>query len=91
MPTVELATIKTGDVLAAATFVAPTQLEGDLNGDGIVNIADLGIFKTQFGKTGLWSGDLNESVVVNIPDLGMFKANFGLSAGFPLSPNNPLP
>ena len=87
----ELATIKTGDVTAAATFVAPNQIRGDLNLDGLVNVFDLGIFRSQFGKTGLWSGDLNQSVGVNVFDLGTLRANFGSSAGIPLSPNNPLP
>jgi len=87
----ELATIKTGDVVAAATFVAPNQLDGDLNWNGLVNLDDLEIFKGHFFQTGLWSSDINESGVVNLDDLDIFKSNFFQTTGFPLPPNNPLP
>jgi hypothetical protein len=91
VPTSELATIKSGDVAAAATFVFPTQIWGDLDVNGLVNLSDFSIFRTQFGQPGLWSGDLNESINVDLSDFSIFRANFGLSAGFPLPPNDPLP
>ncbi len=87
----ELATIKTGDVAAAATFVAPTQLEGDRNFDGTVNLSDYSVFRSQFGKPGPWGADMNEDRVVNLSDYSLFRSEFGQSAGFPLPPNNPLP
>ena len=85
------ATLKTGDIIAAATFIAPNQIQGDINIDGIVNVFDLGLFRTQFGRPGLWGGDLNESNGVNVFDLGLFRSNFGKTAGFPMAPNNLLP
>jgi FtsP/CotA-like multicopper oxidase with cupredoxin domain len=85
-----LLTAKSGDVAAAATFVAPKQILGDLNLDGIVNTFDLGIFKSHYRKTGLWSGDLDENLRVNTFDLSLFKANYRKSAGFPLPPNDPF-
>ncbi len=88
----ELATIKTGDTrLATLSFVAPVQLTGDLNVDGFVNLSDFSLFRSQFGRDGLWGADLNESINVNLSDFSLFRANFGLSAGFPLPNNDPLP
>jgi len=89
--TSELATIKTGDVAAAATFVSPLQLPADLNWDGVVNVTDVGIFRGQFGLPGLWSGNLDELGTVNVTDVGILKSVFGHSTGFPLPNNNPLP
>ena len=89
--TTQLATIKTGDVAAAATFVAPTQLEGDLDKSGTVNLTDFSIFRSQFGQVGPWAADLNDSRQVNLTDFSLFRSEFGQSAGFPLPPNNPLP
>ena len=91
VPTSELATIKTGDVIAAATFDPPDQILGDLDLNGFVNLSDYRLFRSQFGKFGLWGGDLNQSVNVNLTDYRLFRRNFGLSAGFPLPPNDPLP
>ncbi len=91
VPTSELATIKTGDVIAAATFDSPNQILGDLDLNGIVNLSDYRLFRSQFGNFGLWGGDLNESVNINLTDYRLFRRNFGLSAGFPLPPNDPLP
>ena len=91
VPTAELATIKSGDVTAATTFVAPNQILGDLDFDGLVGFSDFSLFRSQFGLPGLWGADLNESVQVGFDDFSLFRSNFGLTAGFPLSPNNPLP
>jgi len=91
VPTSELATIKTGDVVAAGTFVSPLQIDGDLDVNGLIDLSDFSIFRSQFGLLGLWGGDLNESINVDLGDFSLFRANFGLSAGFPLPPNNPLP
>jgi hypothetical protein len=91
VPTSELATIKTGDVVAAGTFVSPLQIDGDLDVNGLIDLSDFSIFRSQFGLLGLWGGDLNESNNVDLGDFSLFRANFGLSAGFPLPPNNPLP
>jgi len=87
----ELVSVKTGDMLAAATSVQPVQLVGDLNGDGAVNIIDFGIFASQFGIQGPWSADLTEDVEVNIIDFSVFAADFGKEAGFPLSSPDPTP
>ena len=41
----------------------------DVNGDGIVNIQDLTLVATQFGKVGKNHADVNGDGVVNIRDL----------------------
>lgn len=51
----------------------------DLNGDGVVNTADLTIMLGNFGKSvvPLLGGDLDGSGFVNTPDLTQFLAKFG--------------
>ena len=91
VPTVELATIKTGDALAAATFVSPVQLTADMDSDGNVGLADYLLFLPQFGVSGLLGGDINETGIVDLGDYLQLLGQFGQSSGFPLPPNNPLP
>lgn len=87
---VEVPTLKTGSGVPAG-YVSPLQLSADLNWDGLVNIPDLGIFKSHFGFLGgFWSGDLNEDMRINIPDLGIFKSQFGQNTGIPRPNNNPF-
>lgn len=52
---------------------------GDVNGDMMVNIADLGIVLAHFGQTGVPPefGDLDGDGNVNITDLGIVLAAFG--------------
>jgi len=88
----ELPTIKTGDVTAAATFIAPKQLDADINLDGIVDLSDFDAFRVQFGQVGfLWSADMDEDTVVDLNDFLTLKTQFGQSTGFPLPPNDPTP
>jgi len=62
--------------------VAPDQLLGDANGDGIVAITDLGILGANFNRTGLGynMGDFNNDGIVDIADLGILGANWGSTA-----------
>jgi len=52
-----------------------------LDGDGVVNITDLGILLSNFGLSGptvkRQDGDLNGDMAVNITDLGILLAEFG--------------
>jgi hypothetical protein len=88
-----LATAKTGDLGAAVTFVAPVQLNSDLNWDGVVSLTDYSILRSQFGLSSVltWSADMNESGSVNLGDYSLLRSEFGKSVGFDLSNNNPLP
>jgi spore coat protein A len=58
-----------------------TIFPGDVNGDCLVNITDVGIVLANFGATGATreQGDLNGDGVINITDLGIVLANFGSS------------
>jgi hypothetical protein len=47
----------------------------DLNGDGVVNGADLGILLAAWGGSG--PGDLNGDGTINGADLGILLANWG--------------
>lgn len=59
----------------------PTVLAGDVNGDGVVNLADLGILIDHYGQSGMaWaSGDLNNDGAVNLADLGILIDHYGTS------------
>ncbi len=55
-----------------------TAPQGDVNGDGVVNFADLNIVLGQFGQTGFGlPGDINGDNVVNFSDLNIVLSNFG--------------
>lgn len=45
------------------------QIQGDVNSDGIVNIQDLVLVASNFGKTGVNTADVNGDGVVNVQDL----------------------
>ncbi|MCB9847850.1 MAG: matrixin family metalloprotease [Phycisphaeraceae bacterium] len=49
----------------------------DLNGDGIVDTADLGILLNDFGGHGALASDLNGDMVVDTADLGILLGVFG--------------
>ena len=57
---------------------------GDVNSDDKINIADMGVFRQEFGKTGEAISntytDVNNDGKVNIADMGVFRQNFGKTA-----------
>ena len=55
-------------------------VSADVNGDGIVNIQDMVLVSSNFGKTGQNSGDVNGDGVVNISDLVLVAGAFGEGA-----------
>lgn len=59
-----------------ATLPAPCLLDADINGDGIVDTADLGILISQFGTLGP-EADVNGDGVVDTADLGQLISMFG--------------
>jgi hypothetical protein len=59
------------------------KLPGDANGDGVVNVGDLGILAGNYGTlTGAtWEmGDFNGDGAVNVGDLGILAGNYGSTA-----------
>jgi len=64
----------TGAVLDADLVLA---CPADLNGDGVVDTADLGQLIAAFGAVGANPADLNNDNVVDTADLGIFIPEFG--------------
>jgi hypothetical protein len=54
--------------------------DADFDQSNLVNITDLGIFKSRFGTTNA-DADLDGNGLVNITDLGIFKSLFGKAPG----------
>ena len=54
----------------------PSQLQGDLNADGVVNIQDLVLVAAQLGQAGENTADINADGVVNIQDLVLVAGAF---------------
>ena len=75
--------VSEGDAGADPTSEAPT-VEGDVNGDGTVNIADLVLVGFRLGQTGPNVADVNEDGVVNIADLVLVAGALGTSAAAPV-------
>lgn len=66
----------------AATYFGPTSdCVADLNGDGLVDAADLGILFAQWGCTRKCEADLNGSGEVEAADLGFLIAEWGPDCG----------
>ncbi|MDF9406777.1 chitobiase/beta-hexosaminidase C-terminal domain-containing protein [Pelotomaculum isophthalicicum JI] len=62
-----------------------TMRAGDLNGDGKIDTADLGILSSDYGykKSGeapYSAADINEDAVVDLSDLGWIATNYGATA-----------
>jgi hypothetical protein len=64
-------------------IILQSQLPGDAVGDGKVDINDLTIVLTDFGRSGMtWNtGDFNGDGKVDINDLTVVLANFGRTVG----------
>lgn len=62
--------------------------EGDFNGDGAVDVSDLGILATNYGKSSdafYIEGDANQDGAVDVSDLGILATNYGsTSSGAPI-------
>src|SRR5436190_13199481 len=57
---------------------ARVALLGDVNGDGIVDIRDYGIWRQNFGATDCGNpADLNVDCIVDIRDYGIWRQHFG--------------
>jgi hypothetical protein len=72
------------DVVLSNIFSNPT-LPGDINNDGLVDVADYNIWAANVGKTGAtWlQGDLNGDGLVDVADYNIWAANVGKTAATP--------
>ena len=61
-------------------------LTGDVNNDGSVNVLDLVIVASHFGKSGKSDADVNKDGVVNIADLVLVAGALGNAAAAPAMP-----
>lgn len=56
----------------------PASLTADINKDGLINILDLSILLSNYGKSGTASiGDINSDGIVDILDLSVLMSNYG--------------
>ena len=62
---------------------APAQIAEDINKDGAVNILDLTLIASNFGKSGENNADVNADGMVDILDLTLVAAAFGNIAAAP--------
>jgi endonuclease I len=62
-----------------ATVAAQSVLAGDANGDGSVDVGDLGILAANYGGSNKnrSQGDFNWDGIVDVSDLGILAANYG--------------
>lgn len=79
----------TGQTVSEATTVTievtPT-VSGDVNFDGVVDLDDLNLVRTNFGGDGtLLQGDTNGDGAIDLTDLNAVRNNFGASAPAPLA------
>jgi hypothetical protein len=81
-------------------LVAQMTGQGDINEDGVVDVFDLGIFGSNYGKTGIGPNstvfeqrsDLNESGEIDVFDLGLFASVYGTTYSLtPTVTTNPSP
>jgi cyclophilin family peptidyl-prolyl cis-trans isomerase len=70
-------------VLVSAAY--RISIPGDINGDGLVDVADYNIWAANVGKTNAtWSqGDLNGDGLVDVADYNIWAANVGMTASAP--------
>ena len=69
--------------LETAEITDPVHLKGDVNGDGVVNIADLVLVASNLSEIGQNAADVNGDGVVNIADLVLVAGALGTSAAAP--------
>ena len=75
--------IGTDGTVEDSTAIEPGYIAEDINEDGVVNIQDLVLVSSNFGKTGENAADINGDGVVDIVDLVKVAAALGNTADAP--------
>ena len=81
-PYIENGIVEDGTV-EDSTVIKPVYIAEDINGDGVVNIQDLVLVSSNFGKTGENEADINGDGIVDIVDLVKVAGAFGNTADAP--------
>jgi hypothetical protein len=78
-------TLGTGVAASGSLVLKQELLPGDINGDGLVDVADYDIWAANVGATNAtWSqGDLNGDGLVDVADYDIWAANVGATAATP--------
>ena len=64
------------------TTPTPTAIPGDINGDGVVDVRDYGVWRQQFGATDCGNpADLNHDCLVDVRDYSIWRQHFGQGSG----------
>ncbi|MBH06280.1 MAG: hypothetical protein CMJ20_08155 [Phycisphaeraceae bacterium] len=68
-------------------------IPGDANGDGMIDVGDLGIVGANFNKTdaSVHDGDFNGDGAVDIADVGIVGANWSAAQGSGITANTAIP
>ena len=73
------------DNVRLGVLATSSPLAGDVNGDGVIDVADLGVVGANFGQIDVTfaDGDFNGDNMVDVADLGILGANWtaGQAAG----------
>ena len=81
-PSIENSIAEDGTV-EDSTVMEPVYIAEDINEDGVVNIQDLVLVSSNFGKTGENKADINGDGIVDIVDLVKVSAAIGSTADAP--------
>ena len=83
-----------GDLAGYTLLTVLAAMGGDANGDGVVDVSDLGVLATNYGTTSgaEWAdGDFNGDSEVDVSDLGILATMYGKTIEAPLSQTVPEP
>lgn len=80
-------------MIGPTAYTGPWPIPADFNLDGIVNVADLGILATNYGKAGKgWrEGDSSGDQLVNVADQGLLSTHYGQSMPLPVPMTSTMP
>jgi hypothetical protein len=77
-----------GQTVDASSILFKHTYFGDVNLDGQVDVADLGVLATNWQTSQPWSGgDFDYNGTVNVNDLGLLATNWQAGVGSPLGPD----